>query len=177
MGIEMTRVSCRCFFAAWPDQAVADRLHLLATDARGNCGGRVMRCDTLHITLVFLGEIPAGRVADARKLADELVLEPFDLTLDRLGYWRHNRILWAGGVSPRLTFLAETLGQALRAADFALDARPFVPHLTLLRDARCVAVPPLPEAVTWPVREFVLAESRQSRDGPRYDIVARWPLA
>jgi 2'-5' RNA ligase len=48
--------------------------------------------------------------------------------------------------------------------------------MTLLREARCAAVPALPASVGWPVSEFVLAESRLSREGARYDIVGRWPL-
>ncbi len=140
-----------------------------------------MRRDTLHLTLAFLGDLSSDRVAEARRVADAIVAPQFDLVLDRLGYWRHNRILWAGGVLPRgfppvtppLTFVAATLSERLRAAGFALDARPFVAHMTLLRDAHCDDVPVLPQPVRWPVREFVLAESR----GARYDIVGRWPLA
>jgi 2'-5' RNA ligase len=136
-----------------------------------------MRRDTLHVTLAFLGDIPAGRVADAGKVADEMAVEPFDLILDRLGYWKHNRILWAGGVSPRLTFLADSLDEKLLVAGFVLDERPFQAHVTLLRDARCSKVPDLPQPIVWPVREFVLVESRLSREGSRYEIIGRWPLA
>lgn len=136
-----------------------------------------MRRDTLHLTLAFLGDLSSDRVAEARRVADAIVAPQFDLVLDRLGYWRHNRILWAGGVSPRLTFVAAALVDGLRAADFALDARPFVPHLTLLRDAYCGEPPPLPPGIGWSVNEFVLAESRLSGDGARYEIVGRWPLA
>jgi 2'-5' RNA ligase len=34
----------------------------------------------------------------------------------------------------------------------------------------------LPQSIGWPVREFVLAESRLSSSGARYQIVGRWPL-
>lgn len=135
-----------------------------------------MRRDTLHLTLAFLGDIPTGRVADAMRVADTIAVEPFDLTLDRVGYWKHNRILWAGGVSPRLTFLADALGAGLRQAGFSLDSRSFAAHVTLLRDACSAAPPPMPQALDWPVREFVLAESAPSGEGARYEIVARWPL-
>lgn len=135
-----------------------------------------MRRDTLHLTLAFLGDLSSDRVAEARRVADAIVAPQFDLVLDRLGYWRHNRILWAGGVSPRLTFVAAALADGLRAADFALDTRPFVPHMTLLRDAHCAEPPPLPQAIDWSANEFVLAESRLSGDGARYEIVGRWPL-
>jgi RNA 2',3'-cyclic 3'-phosphodiesterase len=170
----------RCFFAIWPDEALVGELHALANAVHAACGGRLMRRETLHLTLAFLGDIPADRVADAMRVADTIAVEPFELTLDRLGYWKHNRILWAGGVphaghsmSPRLTFLADSLGKGLRDAGFALDARPFVAHVTLLRDAHCSAAPKLATAMAWPVGEFVLAESKQSR----YDIIGRWPLS
>jgi RNA 2',3'-cyclic 3'-phosphodiesterase len=167
----------RVFFAVWPDAPTAERLHTLGIEAGRNCSGRVMRRDTLHVTLAFLGEQPTDRLADARRAADAVAAEPFDLKLDRLGYWKHNRILWAGGVSPRLTFLAGSLADQLRTAGFSLEERPFVAHLTLLRDARCAEVPVLPEPFSWPVREFVLAESRLAREGSRYEIIGRWPLA
>jgi len=167
----------RCFFALWPGEALTADLHALAGAAHAVCGGRLMRRDTLHLTLAFLGDIPDDRVADAMRVAEAVAIEPFELTLDRLGYWKHNRIIWTGGVSPRLTFLADALGTGLREAGFSLDTRAFAAHVTLLRDARCAEVPTLAPVLTWPVREFVLAESRQSREGARYEIVARWPLA
>jgi 2'-5' RNA ligase len=167
----------RVFFAVWPDRAAADTLHRLAREASGRCGGRVMRRDSLHLTLAFLGDVPADRMADAMQVADRIAAEPFELILDRIGYWKHNRILWAGGVSPALTFLADALGDGLRAAGFAIEARPFVAHLTLLRDAHCGGeVPPLAQPIAWPVGEFVLAESRRSREGSHYEAAGRWPL-
>lgn len=168
----------RCFFALWPDEALADSLHETARAAQGGCGGRLMRRDNLHLTLAFLGELAVDRVAAAMAAADGLAgTQGFDLPLDRLGYWQHNRILWAGGVSPGLTFLAETLAARLRAASFTLETRAFAAHVTLLRDARCEVVPTLPAPLAWPVREFVLAESRPTSAGARYDVIGRWPLA
>lgn len=168
----------RCFFALWPESTLAASLHELAAGARASCGGRLMRRETLHLTLAFLGEIPNERVATAKAVAESLAgAEAFDLALDRLDYWKHNRILWAGGVSPRLTLLADTLAGRLRAAGFTLDTRAFAAHLTLLRDARCDAVPAQLAPLAWPVREFVLAESRPTAAGAAYDIIGRWPLA
>jgi 2'-5' RNA ligase len=174
----------RCFFALWPDAALAGALHALGKAAHADCGGRLMRRDTLHLTLAFLGDIPDARVDDAMRVADAIAVEPFDLTLDRLGYWKHNRIIWTGGVphaghsmSPRLTFLADALAAGLRQAGFSLDSRSFAAHVTLLRDARCAGVPAMPQPLSWPAREFVLAESAPSREGAHYEIVARWPLA
>lgn len=166
----------RVFFAVWPDEAAAKALHATAREAQRHCRGRLMRRETLHLTLAFLGDIAEERLAEAKRAAEGIVAEPFEMILDTLGYWRHNRILWAGGVSPRLSFIAGALGEGLRAAGFRLEARPFVAHMTLLRGARCEAPPALAAPVTWPVREFLLVESKLSAEGARYEPLGRWPL-
>jgi len=169
----------RYFFAVWPDEAAAKTLHRVAREARKACGGRLMKEESLHLTLAFLGSLPSERVEEARRVADMVVaasFAPFDISLDRLGYWRHNRILWAGGDIPPLAALSGTLTQDLRAAGFQLDTRPFVAHMTLLRDARCDDAPDQPAPVVWRAGEFVLAESRTSPEGSYYEIVGRWPL-
>lgn len=135
-----------------------------------------MACGNLHLTLAFLGQLPEKRRDVAMAVAESISAAGFDLRLDRLGYWKHNRILWAGGDSAPLVALAADLAGRLRAADFLLETRPFAAHLTLLRDARCPAVPTLAEAVAWPVRDFVLAESAASPQGVVYRPVGRWPL-
>ena len=54
--------------------------------------------------------------------------------------------------------------------------RSYVPHVTLVRDARGRAVLPAPR-FTWDVREFVLAESGgEAGANAGYAIVGRWPL-
>lgn len=170
----------RVFFAVWPTPVAAKALHDAARQTQKDCGGRLMRRETLHLTLAFLGDVSDERLAEVRRVADGVVGEAFDVALDRIGYWKHNRILWAGGESPRLTLLAKHLNDGLRAAGFRLDGRPFVAHMTLLRDARCAAlplapVPPLP--VVWTASEFVLVESKLSSEGSSYEVVGRWPLA
>lgn len=165
----------RLFFAVWPDAPAAQALHETAREAQRTCGGRLMRRETLHLTLAFLGEIPAARLVDATAVAADIRFDAFTLTLDRLDYWKHNRILWAGGESAPLAALANRLGDGLRAAGFRLEARPFVAHLTLLRDARCESVPPLAASIAWPVSEFTLVESVLTDKGSRYEIVGRWP--
>jgi RNA 2',3'-cyclic 3'-phosphodiesterase len=166
----------RLFFAIWPDVESAQALHGLAIEQLGHCGGRVMRQETLHLTLAFLGEIATARLDEVAAVASRVSGAPFVLTLDRLAYWRHNRILWAGGDSPPLTALASELTAGLRSAGFALDPRPFATHLTLSRHANCTEVPSVARPITWPVREFVLVESRRSSAGAHYEVVGRWPL-
>src|SRR5690606_7323542 len=52
----------RVFFALWPDARTAAVLSGWAQDAHAMCGGRIMRPDTLHLTLAFLGMVPHARV-------------------------------------------------------------------------------------------------------------------
>ena len=174
MGAE----SRRLFFALWPDAAVAARLHQAAQTAHAACGGRLMHRETLHVTLAFLGDVPAARMADIEAAAAGIVAAPFTLELDRLGYWKHNRILWAGctQVPAALTRLADSLAQDLRAAGFELETRPFAVHATLLRDAHCTAAVPPPAAIRWPLADFALVGSRRGPDGSRYEVLKRWPL-
>lgn len=140
-----------------------------------------MRRETLHLTLAFLGDVPAQRIDAARRAADGIAAVPFTLTIDRLGFWPRNHILWAGGPEsisrPSLTALADALGERLRAVGFRLEDRPFAAHVTLLRDADCASAPALARPVEWKVSEFVLAESKRSAEGARYEIIGRWPLA
>jgi len=173
----------RIFFALWPDPAVAQALDSLAAAAHAVCGGRRMRRDTLHLTLAFLGDVDAAQFDVARAVADEVSHKVgaggTALRIDRLACWKHNHIVWAGcdSVPDAVAELAEQLGTGLRQRGFKLDRRPFAAHVTLLRNAQCGGDLPVPAAFDWPVREFVLVQSRLGPDGARYEIVGRWPLA
>ena len=168
----------RLFFALWPDAAAGDALHNLARRAQQHCGGRVMARDSLHLTLAFLGDVAAECLAAAVLAANEVRSPGFELHLDRLGYWRHNKVAWAGcdSLPPALAGLAGSLAGSLRQQGFAIEERPFAPHVTLLRKAGSVFDEPAWSGVGWPVREFTLVESRLSSTGSRYAILQRWPL-
>jgi 2'-5' RNA ligase len=168
----------RLFFALWPAADVASKLDAAASSAHIVCGGKRMQGDSLHLTMAFLGDLPADRFAIAEAAAAEISGEPFLLRVDQLGYWRHNRILWAGCdllPAPLLDLVAD-LSTALRAAGFALESRPFAAHITLLRDARCQSLPAMSEPIDWPVADFALVESNFSGAGARYRVRHRWPL-
>jgi len=68
------------------------------------------------------------------------------------------------------------LNTALRDAGFPVDARPHVPHVTLLRHSAGGEVP-LCTPVRWPINDFVLVKSRTESSGAQYDVIRRWPLA
>lgn len=168
----------RLFFALWPDDATRDALDRTGKWLRRHWGGRRMRADTLHLTLAFLGDTPAAARDAFLPMIDAIRAEPFELMLDQAGRWPHNRIGWLGCSAPAapLADLAERLRRVLRESGVALDARPFVPHVTLLRNAPGGPVPAC-APVRWRVEDFVLATSRTDAGGARYEIAGRWPLA
>lgn len=168
----------RVFFALWPDAATAAALHARGRALQAACGGRLMRRDTIHLTLSFLGDVEASRLEALASVAQSVQGARFVLALDRVGSWHGNRILWAGCGRPSapLTTLAEGLGMRLRAAGFELDDRAFNAHVTLVRNA--LRPPPGTEipALRWPVASFVLVASERERVGAHYRVLGRWPL-
>jgi 2'-5' RNA ligase len=54
----------RVFFALWPDPAVRARLHAESLRLSRLLGGKPSQPDSLHLTLVFVGEVENARLAD-----------------------------------------------------------------------------------------------------------------
>lgn len=138
-----------------------------------------MRRDSLHMTLAFIGAVTPVQLERLHLIAEEIRTMPFDLSLDHFGYWSHKRILWAGcHASPAgLQRLVKALAEELPAAGFAIEDRAVVPHVTLVRHARCTRMPVLDHPVLWPVSEFSLVESFLQPSGARYRTLACWQLS
>lgn len=174
----LTQDALRWFFAAWPDAATQRELGRWAQAAGRECGGRATRRENIHLTLVFLGNVAAARLDELKTAAAGIAGGCCELAVDRLGYWPHNRIVWAGTsvTPPSLESLAATLTQALATAGFAFDRRPYVPHVTLVRKARR-APSFAPRPLLWRVEEFALVRSGRDDRGSRYEVAERWRLA
>lgn len=170
--------SLRLFFALWPDDATRAALNHTGKWLHKHWDGRRMQADTLHLTLAFLGRTPVAQLDALTACVDAIHANAFELTLDQPGHWRHNRIGWLGPSQPpsQLGELVRELNAAIRQSGIAFDARPHVPHVTLLRNTAGGELPKC-TSVYWPVNGFVLVASRTESDGAYYAIVKRWPLA
>ncbi|MDP1635902.1 MAG: RNA 2',3'-cyclic phosphodiesterase [Gallionellaceae bacterium] len=171
--------SVRVFFALWPSAAECSALAAWQLPLRGLCGGRMMRADTLHATLVFLGEVAAHRLEALRLAAQEVEAEAFGLRFEAAHYWGHNHIVYASpnSVPPQLAELVCCLEQRLVKHHFRFDHRPYKPHVSLLRNARWSdALLPVMPVVCWQVHEFVLVQSLRDAGGACYEVLARFPL-
>jgi 2'-5' RNA ligase len=169
----------RVFFALWPSQQERTALAAWQTGLHQLCGGRVMRTDTLHITLVFIGGIEEQRLQVLQLAAQEVAGLPFELSLDKAHYWGHNHIVFAapGSVPPPLSDLVNELEQHLTRHKFHFESRPYKPHVTLLRHAQWSdAELPVMPAVSWQFSDFVLVQSLSDGQYARYEVLARFPL-
>ncbi|MDP3637262.1 MAG: RNA 2',3'-cyclic phosphodiesterase [Azonexus sp.] len=179
--------TARVFFALWPSPVLASALADVAIAAAQRYGGRSSRADTMHLTLAFLGEVPEAALPTLCALATEIKAPPFELVIDRLGFWPHNQLFWAGcSTTPApLQNMALALQNSLIAAGFTPDRadRRFTPHLTLLRKVPFISQPgrddPLPNIspLPWLCSRWVLVRSRSNAQGPSYQVIGEFLLA
>lgn len=158
----------------------------MAQVAAAQLGGRPTRQETIHLTLAFLGEVAEARLPEIVRAGAAIKAAAFRLILDRLGFWSHNHLLWAGCSAPpaALRQLVDELRAGLASIGVKVDAgrTDFSPHLSLLRriPAGAAVAASQPPAVIapleWPCHSFVLVRSQLSPAGPDYPILAEFPL-
>ena len=140
----------------------------------------------MHVTVVFLGEVPEQRMDDfsspAKAVAD--MQSPFQLTLDHVGLFGGSRVLWVGFTEDagyrELQSLCLELSHALRdTTGFVPDARPFRPHVTLARKLDMKSSPIVGEfslngSKQIPVRDLCLFESTRVNGQLVYPVRSRF---
>jgi 2'-5' RNA ligase len=167
------------FFALWPQANIQRKLHAIAKEYQARCDARVMRTDTLHMTLQFIGNINHSQLPKLISAADKLsAVPPFRLELNTLSFWKHNHIGYAtlSASEPALETLAATLQHELAKVGFIADSAKFSPHVTLLRNVEHILAPQNFMPVTWQVNSFVLVESVTANQKTEYRILREWPL-
>lgn len=171
--------SARVFFALWPNEAERVALAAWQPDLHRKCGGRGMRIDTLHVTLVFLGEVGLHRLEALQLAAQEVEGESFDLAFGAARYWGYNHIVYAAPdiVPAQLQQLVHDLEQCLTKHRFRFNQHSYQPHVTLLRNAHWndELLPEMKEVI-WRARSFVLVQSAPDNEGANYRVLARFPL-
>jgi len=144
---------------------------------RLSLAGRPVPAANLHITLAFLGAQPAQRLPQLLALGEAIRGEAFCLRLGRLGELGEGfTCLFPSPCPPALEALATRLREGLEALGLAIETRPFVPHLTLLRHSRASPSPPA-RCFAWEVQRFGLYLSCNAAEGVHYRELGSWPLA
>jgi RNA 2',3'-cyclic 3'-phosphodiesterase len=166
----------RLFFACWPAEDAALALARMAQGLAPLLEGRAVPDGKIHLTLAFLGEIAPERGDLALEAAATIRGRAFSMVLDRLGAFRDAGVAWAGASmpDPALLALQGSLEAALRARGFALEGRPFKPHVTLVRRVQRALREASIEPVRWRATDFALV--RSDRGTGRYETLERWVL-
>jgi 2'-5' RNA ligase len=173
----------RQFFALWPSARDARAIMDWAHDAHRCCGGRIMRQDTLHITLAFLGETSSGRACQLIEAAPCWPAPVGQVTLRRFGRFAGPRIVWAGpgrddnDRTPWLDALHDSLWGRLQAMGWNRPASVFRPHVSLLRRAGQADLSALRRApLAWTPEKCVLVASQPAQTGSYYKVLASMPI-
>lgn len=171
--------SARVFFALWPDETESQAFTPWQTSLHEICGGRTMRAETLHVTLVFIGEIELHRLEALQLAGQETEGKVFELTFNSAHYWGHNNIVYASpdNVPAQLVQLVHDLEQRLNQHQFRFDKREYKPHVTLQRHSKWndSALPDMKKLV-WQIKNFALVQSVPDENGANYSVLARFQL-
>jgi 2'-5' RNA ligase len=180
MSHPSNQLTARVFFALWPTAAERSQLAAWQIPLQRLCGGRAMRGETLHNTLVFLGEVEQSRLEALQLAALEISAACFELYFDEARYWGHNHIVYAAPihVPQLLAQLVSALEQRLMKHHFKFEQREFKPHVTLLRNAHWTDLPlPKMHPVRWQIQDFALVQSGQQSGLANYQVLARFALS
>ncbi|WP_347555518.1 2'-5' RNA ligase family protein [Robbsia sp. KACC 23696] len=193
----------RLFFALLPDDNVRETLARRALQVQRRCGGRRLPTESLHLTLLFLGQVPTDRLPMLAAMTTAYSVPPGTLQFARFGAFARRRIVWAGigdgvGVGSGrseedvaaaqdasgltdLLALQRDLVERITVAGLPIKDEPFRPHVSLLRDATPSdlggAVASLSLApVDWSYKRIALMASEPTGGRHRYVELARSPL-
>ena len=157
-----------------------------------NIRARWVRPENIHLTLKFLGNIPAGHVPSIGEVLRVVARAHgrFSLAAAGVGVFpdmRRPKVIWVGLTSrpEALTPLQQDLDGRLAALGFPREAKSFRGHLTIGR-FRAEGLPgPVADAVkryaavpfgTFAVEEIILLKSYLQPEGPLYTPLAREKL-
>jgi len=173
----------RLFFALWPDPHTVATLMRWAHAAQAVCAGRPMRPETLHLTLAFLGHVPAADACELVRAAASWEIETGELELSHFGRFAGPEIVWAGPPHEPghrvqwLDDLHDSIWSRLRPWGLQRPSSPFRPHVTLLRRAAAADLGVLRcEPIRWTPRSCVLVASSPGAAGSRYQPLAELRL-
>ncbi|MDQ5823311.1 MAG: RNA 2',3'-cyclic phosphodiesterase [Chloroflexota bacterium] len=191
----------RLFVAIELPQNILEVLEGIQTQTRENLGEaaslmRWSRSEGIHVTLQFLGEVPASRIPEITEALQQACAgkAPFVLEVGGLGAFpnvRKPRVVWVGlgGDTPAAVELAAAVQEALGALGFKPD-KPFSPHMTVGRVREGIGIGRLaplsrvlsltrtilPEETSFQVSGVSLMQSFMQSGGSVYKQVAHVPL-
>jgi RNA 2',3'-cyclic 3'-phosphodiesterase len=134
---------------------------------------RLVPRENLHVTLAFLGSRPAGELPAILDVLRRAAAGSAPLRLDATGY-RETRsvgMLTLADESGAAAALAGRLHDDLeRLGVYRREARPWLPHLTVLRFRERPGLRPEPPSLGWVSSDAAAFLSRLHPTGARYEV-------
>ncbi len=188
----------RLFIAVELPAALLTELHNIQESLKQDVPPRTVRWvrpEGIHLTLKFLGDVPALRRETLQKALQEAVQghAAFELTAGGLGCFpsaKRPRVLWIGlqDEAERLLKLRDAVEVHIAPLGYPTEDRPFHPHLTLGRVKRgakrnvvkqvgaLVTSAATPDRYTLPVDGVSLIRSELKPTGAEYTQLFHAPL-
>jgi 2'-5' RNA ligase len=142
--------------------------------------GRIVPPEHLHLTLAFLGHRPVGELPDISASLRETAAdaEPIRFVPERYRETRSVAMLALKDLTGAATRLADALFDRLEQAGvYEREARPWLPHVTVLRFRRRPQLkPPLPELGEFAPSDAAVFLSELRPSGARYVVVESFAL-
>ena len=164
----------RFFFALWPDEDINRQLTELAGRLNLERRGRRVDPKNYHMTLVFVGEVPATKLAVLQQIGRSLRVPRFTLNCDAIEFWQDSKVVVTvvRTPPPGLLDLCSRLSAALELP----PPKSPRPHVTL---ARKVVQAPVLQAMLpmeWWTTTFSLIRSDTGGAESAYTVVDTWSL-
>lgn len=168
----------RLFFALWPTDQFRDQIQAATHSIAEASGGRLIPARNFHVTLLFLGDIPAESFGVVQQAGAQLAgSAAFELNFDGIEAWGRRLLsLTASTSPPELIDLASRLRASL-SSFVREDEREFRPHITLARDLPRSRLTQKIAGLRQKVNDFALVESVRDARGSQYSVLERWPLS
>jgi RNA 2',3'-cyclic 3'-phosphodiesterase len=162
----------RLFFALWPDDEIRKEICNISNQFKDE-NIRLTKISNLHITLAFLGEVSEQAQQELEEKVSLIKIEPFNIELTRIGWWKKPQILWIGttDIPKPLQQLVKSIKKCVKQQGLKIDQREYKPHVTIARKVKKVVIPKDTFKINWEVSSFVLVISESTNSGVDYQII------
>ena len=168
----------RLFFAVLPPPEVRNGIAAAAIHLSMDAKSALVRPDNYHMTLAFVGEVPAAQLATVREIGASQRTCSFTVRFDAYEYWPEAAILVAAAreIPSTLTRLWERIHAGLASHQLARKPELLRPHVTIARKVLQAPVLQAMSAFGWKAQTFNLMQSIRGGVEPTYTVLNTWPL-
>ena len=168
----------RLFFAICPDAGTREYFAAVAGALKLEPLSAPVPSANYHMTLAFVGEVPASQVPMLLEIGGMQRACGFTLRFDAYEYWRKSEAIVA--VAREFPAALERLWRQLHADlaqhNITLNPPHLRPHVTIARKVTQAPVLQAMSGFLWKVQTFSLLHSNTAAARPIYTVVDTWPL-